>query len=323
MSKLLWILGAADPEMTAIEKMLHDAGEHVAFATFDGVRVHPGNAYRANGTTDAVDLSQRHAVLVECGFSFDLQGETTWVDHHRLGDPGYGKPPAEYWTASSLGQAVHLLAHNRVGISGDEPGQQYYDGTVRVCVFQSSDDFSDFEHVSVDDAHLIAAADHCLAAAYRGECPGVDPDELMQWRVRSRAAFQERAEADVLADVLAARKVLRSAPLVTLGMCNEDLDMFGQLAEWSGGDTVVTQVQHITAKDMRGQHTPELPEASAREGICFIADGLPDRDGRVKVVCQSGTPDQILAFMQKWAPSHGLVDVYGDPARGFAGGYIQ
>src|SRR5690606_42081711 len=39
---------------------------------------------------------------------------------------------------------------------------------------------------------LAAAADHCLAAAYRGECPGVDPDALMRWRVESRAAFQGR-----------------------------------------------------------------------------------------------------------------------------------
>jgi hypothetical protein len=30
---------------------------------------------------------------------------------------------------------------------------------------------------------LAAAADHCLAAAYRGECHGVDPDALMRWRV--------------------------------------------------------------------------------------------------------------------------------------------
>ena len=37
-----------------------------------------------------------------------------------------------------------------------------------------------------------AAADHCLGAAYQGLCPGVDPDELMQWRVESRAKFQDR-----------------------------------------------------------------------------------------------------------------------------------
>jgi hypothetical protein len=74
---------------------------------------------------------------------------------------------------------------------------------------------------------------------------------------------------------------------------------------------------------MRGKHVPELPEASAREGLCFVADGLPGPDGRVKVVCQSGTPEQIRAFMQVWGPEHGLTGIYGDPMRGFAGGYIN
>jgi len=77
------------------------------------------------------------------------------------------------------------------------------------------------------------------------------------------------------------------------------------------------------AADMRGHNVPELPEASAREGMCFIADGLRDRDGRIKVVCQSGSPEQIHAFMTVWAPADGLTDIYGDPARGFAGGYVK
>lgn len=48
---------------------------------------------------------------------------------------------------------------------------------------------------------MIAAADHCLAAAYRGECPGVDPDHLMAWRVKTRAAFQGRTVAELEADI--------------------------------------------------------------------------------------------------------------------------
>src|SRR5690606_27510283 len=37
---------------------------------------------------------------------------------------------------------------------------------------------SNFRGVVIpDDIVYTAAADHCLAAAYRGECPGVDPDE--------------------------------------------------------------------------------------------------------------------------------------------------
>jgi hypothetical protein len=149
-----------------------------------------------------------------------------------------------------------------------------------------------------DEILLAAAADHCLAAAYRGECPGVDPDRLMRWRAESRAKFQGRPVEAVLADVERAREALRAAPEIDL-------------------------TPSITARDMRGQKIQELPEASAREGLCFIADGLPGRDGLVKVVCQSGTPEQIRAFMEAWGPAEGLQDIYGDPARGFAGGYLS
>src|SRR5690606_4181877 len=38
---------------------------------------------------------------------------------------------------------------------------------------------------SPDSPVFAAAADHCLAAAYRGECPGIDPNALMRWRVET------------------------------------------------------------------------------------------------------------------------------------------
>src|SRR5690606_37180410 len=142
-----------------------------------------------------------------------------------------------------------------------------------------------------------AAADHCLAPAYRGECPGVDPDALMRWRAASRAAFQRRAVEAVLADVERARAALREAPVVSLA-------------------------EGIHARDLRGPAIPEPPEAAAREGECFLAS-LRERDGKTTVVCQSGTAAQIDAFMRVWAPAQGLTDIYGDPARGFAGGYKE
>src|SRR5690554_2014539 len=46
-SNRLWILGASDPEMAAIEGLLRECGERVVYAADErGVRVHPGNAYR-------------------------------------------------------------------------------------------------------------------------------------------------------------------------------------------------------------------------------------------------------------------------------------
>lgn len=80
-----------------------------------------------------------------------------------------------------------------------------------------------------------------------------------------------------------------------------------------GGDLVA---------DLRDQHVPELPEASAREGVAFIAMGLPGGDGQRKVVLQSAGP-RALAAWPAWAASQGITDLYGgDPARGFAGGYL-
>src|SRR5690606_12674397 len=130
----------------------------------------------------------------------------------------------------------------------------------------------------------------------QGECPGVDPDELMRWRVETRAAHQGRPVDELLADVERARAALREAPVVSLA-------------------------EGIHARDLRGPAIPELPEAAAREGECFLAS-LRERDGKTKVVCQSGTPEQIDAFMRVWAPAQGLTDIYGDPSRGFAGGYM-
>src|SRR5690606_6950664 len=115
---------------------------------------------------------------------------------------------------------------------------------------------------------------------------------LMAWRIKTRAAFQGRPEAEVLADVERAREVLAAAPQVTIGS--------EQVA------------------DLRGQQIPELPEAAARDGQAFVAR-ITDRDGRVKVVLQGASAETLRAFLDQ--PPFGLIDVYGDPARGFAGGY--
>lgn len=335
--KRLWILGASDPEMAAVERLLTDAGETVAHAAFEFARVHPGNAYRASGyvidgypgTSWSGDV-----VFVECDIPdfrvVDCESVTR-IDHHRPGDPGYGLPPERYWEASSLGQVCRLLG-SEFGI-GSEPGDSDYDGVIHITTWQSQTDLSDFECVYVCDAHLIAAADHCLSHAYRGECPGVDPDALMGWRIRSRAEFQGRPVAEVLSDIELAMASLRVAKLIDLRPC-ATCDSVGRVPgdEYPCGADCCGYETHVCpdcdgsaselCRDMRGQHIPELPEASAREGICFIADGLPGPDGRIKIVCQSGTPDEIRAFMAQWAPPNGLTDIYGDPQRGFAGGYL-
>lgn len=270
MSNFFFILGADDPEMSAIESLLRACGQEYLYANSrDGQRVRPGNAYEAvvperiDGVTDVV--------LVECGFV----GEADWlldvrvqrVDHHRPGDPGYGKPPAQYWQASSIGQVARLL--------GVEPTPLL---------------------------QIVAAADHCLAAAYAGQCPGVNPKELRAFRVAQRAAFQKRTEVEIEADIHAAESSLEAAPRIEIG--------------------------GVEVADLRGAHVPELPEAACIAGLGYVAEVL-ERDGCRKVViggCGAGTVPGIApvqAFISEWASAQGLTGIYGDSVRGYAGGYCS
>lgn len=328
MTTMLLVLGAPDPEMAAIERLATAAGMQAAYAVGpDGQRVHPGNAYRAIGYTYPVDPKGVHhgpawgsvTHLVECdtaevGCLSDL---VVRCDHHRSGDPGFGKPPEEFLSASSIGQVVANLAlHGLLSAlspspfawerattnledNGPEIGIIDYHSRLGWRVGVPQGDYTSARIVPADIL-FVAAADHCLEAAYRGRCPGINPDALMHWRVEQRAAFQGRPVEAVLADMDRARGCLLAANSLP---CIE-------VHEGSGG-----------CADLRGAFIPELPEAACREGIPFLAT-VTDRDGRVKTVLQAAPPELIRRFLAgEIVP--GLVDMYGDPARGFAGGYVD
>lgn len=74
--------------------------------------------------------------------------------------------------------------------------------------------------------------------------------------------------------------------------------------------------------DLRGESITEgLLEAAARDGIPFLST-VRDLDGREKVVLQAAPPAMVSRFLAgEIVPD--LVDAYGDPARGFAGGYLR
>lgn len=255
----LVMLGAPDPEMGAIKEVLARVGIPFMYATVNGVRVHAGNAYVA----DIPDGASPTA-FVECGFR-DAFGDcdTMIFDHHKLGDFGFNNRPLEYWMGSSLGQVLGYLNWSGIDIY---PLSPY--------------------------AHLIAAADHCLAAAYRGECPGVDQYDLADWRAKSRAAFQGISVTEISKRILYAKKLLQNSMLFP--------------------DTGIV--------DMRfSSYVPELPEAACQLGQAFISHVI-DRDGRGKVVLQSASPEQVTEFISgRMIPLH---DYYGVPERGFAGGYV-
>jgi len=347
MSQTLVIFGAPDVESTAAKKLAWEAGYLVADAIAgNGMPVHPGNTYASIGYridgSYVLSLSTRwngRCILFECGG--DLPPDAERCDHHRPGDPGYGRPPEEYLAASSIGQLMALL-----GPTGWAAQRRIMGGASL--------------HEAAQEINKIAAADHCLEAAYRGRCPGVDPDALMAWRVRQKAAFRRLScricggtgivpSSKTAADILGFPPVIGSSEAEELvGHCRETCPNCTKLAVMTDVEEARRQLRmairpgatdcgHGDYKevgcagcglwsppagifaDLRGRYILELPEAAAREGIPFLADQT-DRDGRKKVVLMAAPPDLVREFMEGRIVS-GLTGHYGDPARGFAGGY--
>ena len=291
MSNYLFVLGAPDPEMAAIENLLRECGQISIQAVVDGARVRPGNAYKysvsrgqlAEGGFGETMASGATLVFVECGAD-PLPPNSIRVDHHRPGDPGHGKPPEDFLSASSLGQVLEILGY-RASVAEDSARRWG-------CIAGSPAEQAGWERG--DEWAMTAAADHCLAAAYRGECPGIDPQALRVWRIKSRAEFQGRSELEILADVERAESALKSAPRIEIG--------------------------GVEVADLRGPVIPELPEAATYLGIAYLAS-IAERDGREKVVV-SGSELMLREFISSWAHAQGLTGIYGDPVRGFAGAYV-
>jgi hypothetical protein len=260
---LTFVLGAQDPEMREIEKAVARAGASFVHAARDGVRVWPRNAYTANGVVLATPAGiraallppQAPAVFVECNVPrFD---PVLRVDHHNPGDAGYDKPPERYMEGSSLGQVLRIL------------------------------------EMEPDDTHrLLAAADHCLTAAYQGECPGIDPNELLFLRASWRAMVSGRSFGDVMEGILdAAKKVRRHYD-----------------SEY--GESVFLDPTGIP---------PDLPEGAAYAGKPVRYRQLL-AGGEIKEMLKGAMPEHIERFMA--AHQEAGRSVYGNPYRGYAGAYI-
>lgn len=259
-----FVLGARDPEMREIAEVLKSHGLQSVHAAVGEQPVLARTAYAANGV---VAVSRRgrpypvalpqHVPLVYVECELQQYVPLLRVDHHNPGDAGYPMPPDRYLEGSSLGQLLHLLDR--------EP-----DATQR----------------------LLAAADHCLTAAYRGDCPGVDPNELLFLRASWRARMSGRTLSDVVEGILqaAAHVERRYDP--------------------ASGESVFPDPTTIV---------PELAEGAAYAGRPIRYRELYPT-GEVKEMLKGGTPEHIDRFMAE----HRALgrEVYGNPHRGYAGTYL-
>jgi len=251
MKLYFFVLGAPDHEMKEVSRMCEVLQLPFGWATIGGNIVHSHEAYEATGVTTRVP-PDAHIVFVECFVLGLIASER--IDHHHEGDPGYGMPPEQYYEGSSLGQFLRMVKMR--------PTQAQL---------------------------VIAAADHCLTSAYQGRCPGVTPEELAAWRLKSRCMARGLTEEELTRQIGEATAILQTAPTVVLAN---------------------TKVAFLEEPPL------EVSEASARLAMPYIYVRRQD-PRRVKSGIRSAPADVVQAWMDKC----GLQHMYGDPQRGFAGGY--
>jgi len=264
-NEAVFVLGAQDPEMREIARVLKNLARRYHHAAKDAQPVTTRNAYAAEAVvnltrggnfTEALLLPHAPLVFVEC--TLTGREPIARVDHHHPGDPGYDKSPQHYLEGSSLGQALRLL-----------------------------------ELVATDTQRLIAAADHCLTAAYRGMCPGIDPKELLFMRASWRAKASGRTLSDVIEGILHAAKQVR---LYYDSEYGESLFL-----------------------------DPTVIPADLAEGAAYAGHPIRYREffrnGDLKEMLKGASPEHIERFMAMHREEGR--EVYGNPHRGYAGAYLH
>lgn len=261
----IFVLGALDPEMREIARVLRQSKRGHHHAAKDAQPVMARNAYdadcvvnlgRGGHFSQALLPPFAPVVVVECALAG--RDPIARVDHHHPGDPGYDKSPLEYLDGSSLGQALRLL-----------------------------------EMVATPTQRLLAAADHCLTAAYQGMCPGIDPNELLFMRASWRARATGRTLSDVVEGILHAAKQVRGS------------------YDSEYGESLFLD--------------PTVIPADLAEGAAYSGHPIRYREffrnGDLKEMLKGAAPEHIERFMAMHR-EQGRV-VYGNPHRGYAGAYLH
>lgn len=287
-----FVLGAEDPEMREIEKILSDQRLHYVIATKNGIRVKNSNAYDADKVA-----SKNIVVMIECICSSSSFAQTIYkIDHHFPGDLGYGAPPEKYWGASSIGQLINFL--QRLGLN------------IQITKEQK----------------LIAAADHCLRAAYDGKCPGIEPKELMEHRIKIKSKIIKEDEAVYKEHLNKTMSILNQLSQNSIILNGE------QVLDLTEGFLVCPKCNSIRRIDSRDLIIEEcsghdwhhfytlrkLKEASAISGISIMV--FNSEENKINIFSSDGRAASY--FLKEYAKEKNLKNLYGDPERGYAGGFL-
>ena len=255
-----FVLGGLDTEMREIARILEDSDYLVEYAKIGEHRVQRSEAYSATHPKP-----KPFDVWVECRPEGYTKAElyslgVDLVDHHQRGDFGYSMSPKQYWEASSLGQICGRLGVER---------------TKRL--------------------NYIAAADHCLLAAYHEQCPGVDREGFLAFRMK----FFEGAEDNPLQYLKDLHKQALKLPVV---------EMLG---------TTVYDVSDISRKDRKW-----LSDLACCYNMKTMS--VIQKTTRYKMFVSNLSSKEITEFCDNYASSLGnVINVYGDPRRQFAAAVVE
>jgi hypothetical protein len=200
----------------------------------------------------------------------------------------------------SLGETVILIDHHHQGDPGwDASPSEYWRGS-------SLGQLMNLMRLPANRRQrAIAAMDHCFAAAIRGECPGAPPSVVLQVKIDEIAKAHKVSGWKVRRHIRAHRGRLKHCDSVSLGS---------------------ERVVDYREADLGEGYTLELltaQVAAADQGIPVL---LSHRDpgGREKVTLTGLVERRMVqTFLEHGGREYGLIDLYGVPERGYAGGYLQ
>lgn len=309
MTPVIAVLGAGDHEMTACKQLLTGVGiSYVSGMVLRDNRAEhakPDTAYEINDIFERVSLSDKHILRIECGgpvFDGIDPARITVIDHHRPGDPGYDTPAADFVAGSSVGQLYSWIHQVQF---------QYHKGS-KCWLAVRADGLS--WRAPLFDVVYPAAADHCLAAAYAGLCPGVRPGTMKEFRLHQKAEYRCKNATPVITEAECRLQVAKDF--------DDALQFIHKRTKSVAGDVYGDPSSSMAVAEIaenEGLVVPrEVNEAAAFLGVTLIRPQPHYVPRGVQVFSRS--EEMIRAFLHGRIYA-GLRHRYGCPKRGYAGGY--
>lgn len=153
-------------------------------------------------------------------------------------------------------------------------------------------------------ARVIAARDHCRFQAAKGGCPGVTKKEVEEIGREVMAEELGISKKDLEWSIKKWKRVIKNSAKIKIG---------GQLI----ADLTRLSIEKIYSVDHLSVYEACAELSCAAMILTRNNKSLPNKT----VLLGHLKGKTIRHFMEVWAKSHGLIDIYGCDVRGYAGGY--